>query len=98
EIEYWRELMDKHQRLDTIFSNIVIPMVCTYNSDLFKNHNDNTNEYFEDFVAECNDLCARFNKGKPTSDVEIILLLLPVPDKDALNSELDKRLKSMLSI
>jgi len=98
EIEYWRRLMDKHQTLDKIFSNIVIPMVCTYNSELFKNHNDNSKEYFDDFICECNDLCTRFNNGKPKSNVEIILLLLPVPDKDALNNELDKRLKSMQRI
>lgn len=98
EIEYWRTFMDKHQTLDKIFSNIVIPMVCTYNSSLFEAHNDNTNEYFEDFNNECNELFETFNKSKPTSKVEIILLLLPVPDKDALNTELDKRLKSMQAI
>lgn len=98
EIEYWRTLMDKHQTLDKIFSNIVIPMVCTYNSSLFEAHNDNTKEYFDDFVKECNGLFETFNKSKPSSQVEIILLLLPVPDKDALNAELDKRLKSMQAI
>ena len=40
--------MDEHQKLDVIFSNIVIPMVCTYNSDLFKNHCEESNKYFED--------------------------------------------------
>lgn len=98
EIEYWRTLMDKHQTLDKIFSNIVIPMVCTYNSTLFEVHSDNTKEYFDDFVNECTDLFETFNKSKPISEVEIILLLLPVPDKDALNTELDKRLKSMQAI
>jgi len=49
EIEHWRNLMDKHQKLDVIFSNIVIPMVCTYNSGLFKEYNDETTEYFESF-------------------------------------------------
>ncbi|WP_111309863.1 HamA C-terminal domain-containing protein [Confluentibacter sediminis] len=98
EIEYWRKLLDKHQTLDKIFSNIVIPMVCTYNSSIFNIHNDNTKEYFDDFVNECNDLFDGFNKSKPVTNVEIILLLLPVPDKDALNNELDKRLKSMQNI
>lgn len=98
EIEYWRTLMDKHQTLDQIFSNIVIPMVCTYNSSLFEAHNANTKEYFVDFIRECNELFETFNRSKPDSQVEIILLLLPVPDKDALNTELDKRLKSMQAI
>lgn len=98
EIEYWRNLMDKHQRLDVIFSNIVIPMVCTYNSKLFDRHTDNTDEYFQDFIKECQDLHNRFNNAKPATNVEIILLLLPIPDKDVLNTELDKRLKHMQNI
>jgi hypothetical protein len=36
-----------------------------------------------------------FNRKKPASNLEIILLLLPIPDKDELNKELDKRLKAM---
>jgi len=98
EIEYWRNLMDKHQKLDTIFSNIVIPMVCTYSSRLFINHNDNTAEYFDDFINEMNLLYQYFCKHKPDTNVEIILLLLPVPNKDDLTLELHKRLKAMQKI
>jgi len=98
EIEYWRELMDKHQRLDVVFSNIVIPMVCTYNSDLFKKHNDNTQDYFKEFEIECNRYHNIFSKLKGDCKIEIILMLLPIPDKDELNTELDKRLKAMQSI
>lgn len=98
DIEYWRQLMDKHQKLDTIFKSIVIPMVCTYSSDIFNNHSDNTEEYFTAFDAECNELHRLFQAGTSISNVEIILLLLPVPDKDLLNQELDKRLKAMQAI
>lgn len=98
EIEHWRTLMDKHQTLDKIFSSIVIPMVCTYNSDLFKNHNNNSKEYFEDFEKECRALYDKFNKSRPIGNVEIILLLLPVSDKDELNTKLDERLKAMQRI
>lgn len=95
EIEHWRALMHKNQRLDVIFSSIVIPMVCTYNSDLFSNHNEETIPYTEDFRKECLALHDEFNKKKPTTNLEIILLLLPVPDKDELNKELDAKLKAM---
>ncbi|MBN9294273.1 MAG: DUF1837 domain-containing protein [Flavobacteriia bacterium] len=98
EISHWRKLLHKHQKLDVIFSSIVIPMVCTYNSDLFTNHNDETKEYLEDFERECLSLHADFLKKNKQSNLEIILLLLPVPDKDELNSELDARLKSMQKI
>lgn len=98
EIEYWRSLMDKHQRLDVIFSSIVIPMVCTYNSNLFNTHNDNTSECFADFISEWNSLNDQFVKLKGDIKIEIILMLLPVPDKDVLNTELDTRLKLMQKI
>lgn len=98
EIEHWRTLMHKNQRLDVIFSSVVIPMVCTYNSDLFVNHCDETQQYLNDFKKECEDLHDEFNRKKPASTLEIILLLLPIPDKDELNKELDTRLKAMQKI
>jgi len=98
EIDHWRNLMDKHQKLDVVFSSIVIPMVCTYSSDLFKNHSADTTSYFADFQKECEELDKVFLNHKPNTPVEVILMLLPVPCKDELNTELDKRLKAMQQI
>lgn len=95
EIEHWRNLMHKNQKLDVIFSSIVIPMVCTYNSTLFVNHNDETKQYIDEFQKECGALHDEFNRKKPASNLEFVLLLLPIPDKDELNRELDARLKAM---
>ncbi len=94
-IEYWRNLMHKNQKLDVIFSSIIIPMVCTYSSSLFVNNDDETQQYIDEFESECEALHNEFNRKKPASKLEIILLLLPVPDKDELNKELDARLKAM---
>jgi hypothetical protein len=98
EIEHWRDLMHKNQKLDTIFSSIVIPMVCTYNSKLFIDHNSETQQYLDDFKKECEELHDEFNRLKPSTNVEIILMLMPVHDKDELNKELDNRLKAMQQI
>lgn len=98
DIEYWRNLMDKHQKLDVIFSKIVIPMVCTYTSPIFGKHTSDTQDYFKDFISECESLEAKFAKLNNATNVEIILLLLPVPNKNVLNDELFKRLKSMQNI
>ncbi len=95
--EYWRDLMDKHTKLEDIFNSILIPMVCTYSSDLFKTHDDATAAFFADFTKECKGLQAYFEKKKMISDVEIILLLLPVSDKDELNQALHNRLKAFQS-
>jgi hypothetical protein len=98
DIEHWRTLMHQHQKLDVIFSSIVIPMVCTYNSELFVTHSDETQQYIDDFKRECEALHDEFCRKKPVSNLEIILLLLPIPDKDELNRELDARLKAMQGI
>jgi hypothetical protein len=98
EIEYWRSLMDKHQKLDTIYSSIVIPCVCTYSSDIFKDHTLETANYLDDFKQECYKLKAAFDSKCIKTDVEIILMLLPVPCKDELNKQLDERLKNIQKI
>ena len=98
DIERWRNLMDQHQKLDVIYSSIVIPMVCTYTSDVCRNHCKETHEYIQDFTAECKDLEEKFQSRNIRTNLEAILMLLPVYDKDELNSELDKRLKAMQQI
>lgn len=98
EIEYWRELLHEHARLEDILNKVVIPMVCTYSSELYKSHNDNSQEFLDDFRAECLDLHKTFLDKKIDTEVDVILLLLPVPSKPELTGELDKRLKSMQSI
>lgn len=98
EIEYWRNLMHKHQTLDRIYSSIVVPMVCTYSSNLFTRHNCETQEYITDFISECQDLRQIFQDKRITTSVEVILMLLPVPNKDDLNKALDTRLKYMQQI
>lgn len=98
DVEHWRALMDKHQTLDKIYSNIVIPMVCTYSSQIFDAHTSETKEYLAAFENECRGLKDEFDKKAIKTSIEVILLLLPVPDKDELNKELDTRLKRMQQI
>lgn len=98
EIDHWRTLLHRNQRLETILAGICIPMVCTYSSDLYKTHTDNTPACITAFTDECKKLAAEFEKKKIETDVDVILMLLPVPSKDELNAELFKRLKHMQAI
>ena len=97
-IEYWRELMHPHRRLSDVFSNVIIPMVATYNSELLNTFTSESEDYFNNFVDEANLLHADFLKHIAASPAKIVLFLLPVKDKNLLNEELDKRLKAMQSI
>lgn len=98
EIDYWRNLMHENQRLDVILNGITIPIVCTYSSYLFNNHNDNTNQFINDFLQECYHLKEKFEEYKTTTNVDVILMLLPVPCKNELTKELHDRLRSMQTI
>ena len=98
EREHWIKLMHKHYPLKQIFNSIVIPCVCTYSSDLFKTHTDATEQYLKDFKEECHKLKSDFDNANIITNVEIILMLLPVPSKDQLAKELDERLKKAQQI
>lgn len=98
DIEHWRTLLHEHQRLDKVMDSISIPVVCTYSSSIFDAHSDNTKEYINAFVAECKELNKIFLAKHVRTDVNVILLLLPVPNKDELVSKLDERLKHMQAI
>lgn len=98
EIEHWRSLMDKHTRLDEIYDNIVIPLVCTYSSETVRSYTDETDEYFTQFLQECRALKEQFDRTSIHTNIEVLLMLLPVEDKNELNAELDARLKSMQAI
>lgn len=94
DVAYWRDLMDKHTTLEKIFNGVVIPMVCTYTSGLFKDHTEATKEFFADFNTECRELHQDFEGKRIPTNLEVILLLLPVSDKDKLNQALHERLKA----
>ncbi len=94
DVQHWRDLMDKHTTLDKIFDNIVVPMVCTYSSDLFKTYQEASASFVKDFNTECRGLFKYFDENKISTNVEIVLLLLPVSDKDELNKALDEKLKA----
>ncbi|WKN31366.1 DUF1837 domain-containing protein [Porifericola rhodea] len=96
--DYWLDLMHENNTLDAIFDGICIPMACTYTSPLFKEHSDNTQEYLEAFVSECKSLEQEFKHAKISTSVDIILMLLPIEDKNLLTSGLHDRLKNMQNI
>ena len=98
EVKYWRNLLHEHTRLDEILDRVCIPMVCTYTSELFSKHSDNTTEYLTDFERECQLLKETFERKKIETDVDVLLMLLPIESKTDLVTKLDERLRHMQSI
>jgi hypothetical protein len=96
-IDYWRALMNKHTKLETILDRVCIPMVCTYTSSLFSKHAACTADYVKAFMVECAKLKKFFDK-RISTDVDVVLMLLPVESKSELVTALDSRLKHMQAI
>lgn len=96
--EFWLNLIDEKTRLDEIFNGIVIPLVCTFSSKIFEKHNDNTEKFLEEFNLECHTLLKEFQDEGIATNVDVLLLLLPIPCKDTLVTELHKKLKYMQNI
>ncbi|MCB0395855.1 MAG: DUF1837 domain-containing protein [Flavobacteriales bacterium] len=98
ERQKWLDLMDGNQKLDTIYRGITIPVVCTYSSDAINKYDSEVPEYFAEFEKECKQLKEEFDNEVTTTDIDIILLLLPVKSKPELVDELHKRLTNMQEI
>jgi len=98
EKDYWLDLMSKSTKLTDKLESINIPLLCTYNSDLFTNHSDENNkDFINEYFAEMKELKQYFddNNNHPLkTKLNIILVLFPVQNK----VELVKGLHNKLSL
>lgn len=93
-------------KMQDLFKSVTIPLLCTYTSKVFADNNDETTDKFKsEYEAEINSLKSTFdeeleklkeqykNSGEPIStNLNIVLMLFPVPSK----KELVKRLHTKL--
>ncbi len=98
--KYWLDLMNKYTTIDKIFKSITIPMLCVYDSDIYKDHNSISKEYINALEEEVRSLGENFHNkcNKVTTNLNIILLLLPVPSKSELVDTLHERLTNLQNI
>ncbi len=98
EKDYWLDLMSKSTKLVDQLDSINIPLLCTFDSDLFTNHSDENDQTFiNEYLAEMRELKKYFddNNNHPLkTKLNIILVLLPVQNK----IELVKGLHNKLSL
>lgn len=96
--DYWLDLISKSKKLIDQLSAINIPLLCTYNCDLFSSHNDENNQIFIDnYIQEMRLLKQYFDENNHhplKTKLNIILLLFPVQNK----KELVKGLHNKLSL
>lgn len=95
-------------KMQDLFQSVTIPLLCTYTSKVFENNTDETTDKFKtEYEAEINDLKSTFDNelerlkkrykdsGEPIStNLDVILMLFPVPSKKELVKRLHIKLYS----
>lgn len=94
-IEIIQKVSDEKGSLEKLLSSVTVPLICTYESDLFKTYKDINEEGFDEaYELEVQGLRKQFvdelkmiaiEKGEPVrTNLNIILILLPIPSKKEL--------------
>ena len=96
EKEYWLDILGDSNTLSEQLNSITIPLLCTYSSNNFIKHNDETTqEFIADYEREVKELKRYFddNNDHPLkTHINIILILFPVKCKNELIKKLHYKL------
>jgi Domain of unknown function (DUF1837). len=90
-------------KLEDLLNSVTVPLICTYQSDLFSGNKTDAHPDFEaEYKAEAESLFAKFTKElanakrevniPETSRINILLILLPIPSKKDLIKKLHQKL------
>lgn len=105
--KYWFGILEKvamkQTKLQDFLDSVTIPLVCTYQSNLFNTHNDEKlDNFLSDYEQEMEELKAIFDNklkniedeiGEPIkTNLNIILILFPIPSKKELVKILHQKL------
>jgi hypothetical protein len=88
-----RQLMHPNTSLDSVFAQIVVPVLVTYDSEATLAHDRVSTEYLVDLEAEVRRAWMRFGRGLDTDlPVAVRLFLIPLATKKLLLEELDREI------
>ena len=95
ERQSWLQFLSTKRRLEDIFNSMVAVMVCTYESSVYSNHEDETDLFIKDFETEIKKLGKNFTEKTKNKSFKIILLLIPIKKKRDLIESLNTKLTKM---
>lgn len=102
ERERWLGLMHKSTTLSEVLDSVTIPVLCTYTSENFSRFDDEkARDFIDAYEGEVRKLKEDFEKRNDhplKTNLNVILMLFPVPSKDVLVSKMHSKLKLLQSI
>lgn len=96
--EAFEALVSSERRLEDILTNLVIPIMLTYDSTAVASHADLTDAYSADLAAEADNALQRLMEADLSQDVEVVLLLVPLRAKSELAKALHEHLTAAQSL
>ncbi len=93
--EDWLKRLESYSSLNGILDKVNIPLLCTYTSDEFSTYdNEKSPEFIEAYMNGVNEIKGHFDKNYTHNwtDLNIILLLFPVQNKNELVKRMHRRL------
>lgn len=98
--DHWLDVLDQKTSLDEIFNAVAVPCLCTYDCDTYSTHEEASGVFIEQIMTECNKLKKSFSEKieDAPSDIEVYLLLFPIPSKDKFVELFTRKIDAMKSI
>ena len=100
EREYWLSLLSEKTSLDKIFKTVSIPCLCTYDCNIYPNHKEASEAFLNEINIECKKLQDSFitKTASVPSDIEVHLMLFPVPSKEKFLTIFTEKIDAMTNI
>jgi hypothetical protein len=102
EKDNWLSIMSKSTKLIDKLDSINIPLLCTFDSDLFSKHSDeDSQDFIKEYIEEMRELEKYFNDNNShplKSNLNIILILFPVQNKVKLVKGLHHKLSLLQAL
>ena len=90
-----KKLLSAEESLDELISNAVFPMLIAANSDATAKHTSTNAQYIEDIKKELHALREKLISSGLTKKTKLMLIYVPLADKDRLSAAFDARLKGL---
>ena len=90
-----KKLLSAEESLDELINNAVFPVLIAANSGATKKHTSTNDKYTEDIKNELQVLWKKLITSGLAKEVKLMLIYVPLADKDQLSTAFDTRLKAL---
>jgi len=91
----FKDLVSSRTSLDEIKKRICVPILITYDTDLYRNYTEFNDEFKKDIEKECNEAFGVLEQKCQGFNIKLHVFLVPLASKEELVSYADEKLKGL---